>query len=137
TATAFALFVGNWALAKGYGAGLAEILWSVSVEEQFYLAWPLVLAALPRRWLRAASASLIVVAVVTRWASFAGGAGVGPTWLMTTSHLDAIGVVALIALAPRVRLTPGARGTLGVASALCVVACAGWLWSGLVERVTP
>ena len=63
---AFALFAGNWGMAAwpGMPAPLYP-LWSVSVEEQFYLAWPLILSVVPRRRLRVAAGILIAVAVVT------------------------------------------------------------------------
>ena len=38
---AFGLFSGNWACAAwGYPPSSFSLLWSVSIEEQFYLAWP-------------------------------------------------------------------------------------------------
>jgi len=40
----FFLFYGNWLCAlRGYSHSSADILWSVSVEEQFYVIWPLLL----------------------------------------------------------------------------------------------
>ena len=40
----FFLFYGNWLCAlRGYSHSCADILWSVSVEEQFYVIWPLLL----------------------------------------------------------------------------------------------
>ena len=36
------------------------VLWSVSIEEQFYLVWPLIVAALPVKWLKWAFAVLII-----------------------------------------------------------------------------
>src|SRR5687768_7831381 len=42
--TSFALFVGNWVCAaKGLPFSVASPLWSISVEEQFYIGWPLLL----------------------------------------------------------------------------------------------
>ena len=137
-AAAMSVFAGNWAMAAwGDNAGVAGPLWSVSVEEQFYLTWPLVLATLPRRYLRLASVGLIVVAVAVRYALFSSGASVTSSWLNTVAHLDAIGIGALIALAPRVHLAPVARGALGAASALALVACAGVVWFELMRPLTP
>jgi peptidoglycan/LPS O-acetylase OafA/YrhL len=134
---AFSVFAGNWAMAAwGEPVGLAGPLWSVSVEEQFYLTWPLVLAVLPRRLLRLVCVAMVVAAVATRYALFANGASLMAVWLNTFWHLDAIGVGALIALGPRVQLAPAVRGAIGAASALALIACAGVVWFELLQPST-
>jgi peptidoglycan/LPS O-acetylase OafA/YrhL len=130
---AFALFAGNWGMTiwPGMPAPLYP-LWSVSVEEQFYLVWPLLLSAVPRRRMRLMASALIVVAVLTRAGLFASGVHVGAVWLNTAAHLDAIGVGALVALGGRVRLVPAARRALAAVSVLALVACAGTVWHTLL-----
>lgn len=60
---AFLLFAGNWACVFwGYPHSAAAPLWSVSMEEQFYLAWPWIV----RRW----GANLVTVALVMLAISF-------------------------------------------------------------------
>ena len=63
---AFALLCGNWACVLwGYPHSVASPLWSVSIEEQFYLCWPLIM----RRWahrLTMVAVGLVVVSFVTR-----------------------------------------------------------------------
>jgi peptidoglycan/LPS O-acetylase OafA/YrhL len=131
---AFSIFAGNWAeIAWRVDTGLAHPLWSVSVEEQFYLTWPLLLAALPRRLLRHAAIGLVVTGVCVQYTLFANGASVTSVWLNTFSHLEAIGIGALIALGPEVRLAPAVRAALGAASALLLVACTGVIWFELVQ----
>ena len=132
--TAFSVFSGNWAMvAWSESGGLAHPLWSVSVEEQFYLAWPLVLAALSRRLRRHAAFSLIAMAVVARYAFFAAGASTTSAWLNTFSHLDAIGIGALVALGPRIPMKTVVRGALGAASVLALVVCAGVVWFEVMQ----
>jgi len=132
---AFSLFAGNWVVPFWeHGPGPISHLWSVSVEEQFYLAWPLVLAVLPRRLLRPACFLLMAVAVVGRYALYLAGFDVGAVWLNSLAQLDAIGVGALVALTPRLSLSPMWRGVLGVGASLAVVALARVLWHWLLVQ---
>lgn len=72
--TAYTLgYVANWALAlnlaKGWPTAL-DHLWSLSVEEQFYLAWPLILAGLlTRRVSRAGILRVLAIGIagITAW----------------------------------------------------------------------
>jgi peptidoglycan/LPS O-acetylase OafA/YrhL len=134
---AFSMFIGNWALvAWNEPIGLARPLWSVSVEEQFYLTWPLLLAAVPRRLLQFVCVAMMATAVATRFVRFSNGIDAISVWLSTFAHLDAFGLGALIALQPRPRLSPGTRGAVAVASVLALVACAGVLSFALVDPAT-
>ena len=65
---AYLLLAGNWPFVF-YGATSSFIapLWSVSVEEQFYLAWPLILRRLARRGMLAFSAGTVVAGVLGVW----------------------------------------------------------------------
>src|SRR3954463_8108536 len=63
-ALASLLYVGNWVRIAGTDLGVLNHLWSLSVEEQFYVIWPLVFVAL-MRWFRAhALEAVIAVALV-------------------------------------------------------------------------
>jgi peptidoglycan/LPS O-acetylase OafA/YrhL len=60
---AFLLLAGNWyAIRHGFGPASIGILWSISVEEQFYLLWP-GLVLLGRRRMRVLAATLGVTAI--------------------------------------------------------------------------
>ena len=76
-ALAFALFSGNWYFATwGALSSIANPLWSVSLEEQFYITWPLVLRRLSERGivifgaLLAATSSVARAIAVARHAHF-------------------------------------------------------------------
>jgi peptidoglycan/LPS O-acetylase OafA/YrhL len=108
----YVLFLANWSflLPAAYSAaGVAGVLWSVSVEEQFYALWPLAL----RRFGVPSVARVALVMVGAAWAVRAGmeAAGASPAalWLNTFAWLDAIGAGALVAVVfyrrlPRLRV---------------------------------
>ena len=77
-----------------------------------------------------------MVAVVARYALFAAGASTTSVWLNTLSHLDAIGIGALVALGPRIPMKTVVRGALGAASVLALVVCAGVVWFEVMEPPT-
>jgi peptidoglycan/LPS O-acetylase OafA/YrhL len=49
-AVAALLYVANWVWAAGHPLGVLAPTWSLAVEEQFYLLWPLCLTLILRRW---------------------------------------------------------------------------------------
>jgi peptidoglycan/LPS O-acetylase OafA/YrhL len=71
--------------------------WSLAVEEQFYLFWPVIMLWLPRKWLWSAVILLIVSAPAFRCAMFFLGNGMAG-YVLTPACLDALGLGALLAL---------------------------------------
>jgi peptidoglycan/LPS O-acetylase OafA/YrhL len=78
--------------------------WSLAVEEQFYLTWPLVVFLLKKRTLALVSASLVLVSLTLRLAFHFHGAPLGFVHFLTLSRLDSISFGSLAALWLR---TPG------------------------------
>jgi peptidoglycan/LPS O-acetylase OafA/YrhL len=70
-------------------------LWSIAVEEQFYLVWPFLVLLLPRRTLGAVFVTVIVGAIVFRWCSAANDDAV---YRLTLSRMDTLAAGALLAL---------------------------------------
>ena len=63
----FALFVGNWVCAmKGLPFSVAGPLWSISVEEQFYIGWPLLLRFVGVNRIKQIAIGMLMLAFVTR-----------------------------------------------------------------------
>ena len=96
---AYALFWGNFALvADSQINTVAGILWSVSIEEQFYILWPLIMSRFIRN-LKQIAIGLIVVACVTRTLLAASGTTeLWDFWSNTPARLDPIAAGALMAV---------------------------------------
>ena len=94
--------------------------WSLAVEEQFYLLWPLVVWALDRKWLMRIAAACFVGALAVRIVMPFGIDETG-VYVLLPTRMDALAAGAFLAL-----LTRGRRGTaiLGRWPLLVLLACA-------------
>jgi peptidoglycan/LPS O-acetylase OafA/YrhL len=124
---AFALLAGNWACVLwGYPHSVSGPLWSISIEEQFYLAWPLVM----RRWIQhlaSVASVLLAVSFITRLYLVFSGAQHPQIWCNTLARLDPIACGALLAVHAerrQIALTPALRAMLLV-SGCAVLTIAG------------
>lgn len=105
-------------------------LWSLAVEEQFYLIWPTAISILPRRWLRPMCWTMIVGTTALRivlslhaWI---------PAYVLTICRLDEFAAGALLAsYAPDVRGAPWARWARPALTA-AVVALVALAFTGVV-----
>ncbi len=78
---------------RGDWHGSVSHLWSLAVEEQFYLVWPLLILSVPERWLRPAITAMIVIAPIS------GLLFPHPMdSVLPTSCLDSLGLGAMVAL---------------------------------------
>lgn len=80
-------------------------VWSLSIEEQFYLVWPLLLLATPRRWVPALLLATVLAGVLTRVVLVFHPLGEVGDWVVTPVAFDALGMGALVALAHRHGMT--------------------------------
>ena len=80
------------------GASVAGPLWSISVEEQFYIAWPLIISKVGVKHLQRICLGLIVISNLTRVVMEKKGAGFVAFWCSTVTWFDAIAAGALLAI---------------------------------------
>lgn len=119
----FLFFMGNWSfVAFGFPHSVAVPLWSVSVEEQFYLLWPPVVARLTRRQIVVAAIAMILVANVSRFLALLMHQSTQQLWANTFAHLDSIGAGILVAsvLRGKVSLHYASRIALVIFGFLCL-----------------
>jgi peptidoglycan/LPS O-acetylase OafA/YrhL len=124
----YLLLSGNWVYVfHGLPHSIASPLWSVSIEEQFYLIWPLALRRLSRRQLVFTVIGLLVLANAVRIflvSSHVLGAAVEYN---TMARIDAIALGILVAYflgseAPSLSLFSRAALAISCVSVWCIVA---------------
>jgi peptidoglycan/LPS O-acetylase OafA/YrhL len=127
-------YLGNvlFAMRRGFEASPhAAHFWSLAVEEQFYLVWPLLVWLLPRRGLVWACAAAIVGAFTLRAGILKATWNATAAYVLTPCRMDALATGALVAAIVRegglARLRRLAPAVLGF-SALVIAAL--WLRRG-------
>ena len=94
-----ATYTTNIAVVNGWvDPGALGHFWTLAVEEQFYLFWPLVVCFVPRRFLTISAVVMIAIAPVYRYLSF--DTETWPRPLQSTfACVDMLGIGALLAIA--------------------------------------
>ena len=126
----YLLFAGNWVHAVfGRPESIAFPLWTVSIEEQFYLIWPLLVKRLERRGLIVAGVVIFLLATVCRVGFVLAGVSGGYIYYGSTARCDSIALGILIALfADRLpELTRTARLLLVSGGLVGWIAASAWL----------
>ena len=119
----YLLLAGNWVYAlKGLPASVAIPLWSISIEEQFYLLVPWSIKYFSRRLLIAFACSLLVLANICLY--FIGRLHISglAVWYNSLVQFEffAAGMLLCLMLRGRIpRMTEGARLTLAAAFITC------------------
>jgi peptidoglycan/LPS O-acetylase OafA/YrhL len=96
----FTFMAGNWVYVfHGLPQSFAIPLWTVSIEEQFYLTWPLALRKATPRRLAIFAIGLLLLAHVLRMRMVIAGAAANAMEYNTFTRLDPIALGILVALA--------------------------------------
>lgn len=96
---AFSALAGNWYIVFiGFPSSVIFPLWSVSIEEQFYLTWPLVVRRASQTAIMAIAAGLVGVATAARFYLGAHHRFESEIWCNTLVQLDPIAAGILIAV---------------------------------------
>jgi len=132
------LHLSNFAITFSGDAGndLLGLTWSLAIEEQFYLVWPLLVLVLSRRGLMWTCAVAVAVSVLTRGAFVLGGADRLYAYVLTPCRMDGLAIGCFVALtlrwhgaadaARRARALLPRVKWLGLASAAAIVALVGY-----------
>jgi peptidoglycan/LPS O-acetylase OafA/YrhL len=126
----YLLFVGNWVHAVfGRPESICSPLWTVSIEEQFYLIWPLLMKMLRRRGMIVAAIVTFLLATVCRVGFMLAGSSGGFIYYGSVCRCDSLALGILLALfADRLpRLTRRVRWLLLAGGLLGWVASSAWL----------
>jgi peptidoglycan/LPS O-acetylase OafA/YrhL len=93
-------FAANWSEVFGKGASALPHMWSLSVEEQFYFAWPFVVRSMKPRSLAMLCFALVNVALLSR-VVFRSAISPDAAYMFTICRADALALGALAAVAIR------------------------------------
>jgi len=106
------LFVQNWMAALGHGMswpGLDHV-WSLHIEEQFYLLWPLIIWLTPAQQLLRLCALFWLMVQIAKFAALVSGAPWVFLYTSTLTHADGLAAGAWVAAyLQSARARPGAR----------------------------
>ncbi len=126
----YVFFVGNWVTAFfGIPESICSPLWTVSIEEQFYLFWPALMRMLKRRGMIIAGIVTFLLSTVSQIGIVLGGVAGGLLYFGSASRCDSLALGILLALyADRLpKLTSGARFFVVACGLLAWIISSAWL----------
>jgi peptidoglycan/LPS O-acetylase OafA/YrhL len=130
TILGYTLFAGNVMNRTAYGRSMLGSLWSLAVEEHFYLFWPVIVLLFDRRRLIIGLAALLVAEPVVRAVMTPYMATYEPFYYLTPFRLDSLAAGSLLALLMEGDVTLPAQRLAGWIGAL--LASTGFIIHALV-----
>jgi len=97
---AYWLYVQNW-VTSSHGIDALSHTWSLAVEEQFYLLWPVIVWCFTRRALSRLCVAALVGTPFIRLGLRLAGLGPNPAYVFTIARWDALAAGALVAILVR------------------------------------
>lgn len=134
---AFVLFVQN--LTSGHDlTGPLSVTWSLAIEEQFYLVWPLMVWMLPERRVRQLALAIVLVSPIVRL-SFAAADPSASVYYHTLTRLDGLALGSFLACwlpeAETARVQRAALVVLPAALVAAIVFTAKWVQFSAIALV--
>ena len=126
----YLLFVGNWInVAFGHPMSVCGPLWTVSIEEQFYLIWPVLMKMFGRRGMIMAAMGAFLLATLSQIGVVLAGLSRGYIYYGSISRSGSLALGILLALfADRLpRLTRDMRGLFLAVGLTAWTAASAWL----------
>jgi peptidoglycan/LPS O-acetylase OafA/YrhL len=98
------LFVSNWGEPLGFGAPGLQHLWSIGVEMQFYVVWPILAIGASERRVRRTCLAILALSLACRVGLVLGfGASASAVYKFSITRMSAPAIGALVALVARRR----------------------------------
>jgi peptidoglycan/LPS O-acetylase OafA/YrhL len=123
-------YVSNWVFAfnESVKVGPLGITWSLAIEEQFYLLWPLLLILLLKLRMRRRMISLLIVLAIVaialhRKILMEGGARIERMYYATDTRADALLIGCLVALLLSWNMLPQSDLFRGLMKILAILGC--------------
>ena len=136
-------YLTNFSVAEyGWVHGWVDVAWSLAIEEQFYLIWPLVIWLCPPRLIAWLCTGIFIAEVFARSFARASDVDVLPIYLVTWFRVDGLVIGALLAVALRKGVMPALDrlapyvAIAAVAGLVAVVIMGGntWWWNRRMQQ---
>ncbi len=137
-------YVTNFSIVeRGMTHGILDLTWSLSIEEQFYLVWAVLIWAVPKDFIGALCAAIIVIEPIARFQALANGADPTSIYVLTFFRLDGLAIGSLLAWLSRrgelQQLERWAKWVVvaGAAGFIAITVDAGdpWWWNPRMQQI--